>query len=59
MMKNYDQSVKTNHNPNWPYIPDHSQGIIIIGGSESDKTNALLNLIKHQQPDIDKVYLYV
>ena len=23
MMKNYDQSVEINHNPNWPYIPDH------------------------------------
>ena len=20
MMKNYDQSVKINHNPNWPYL---------------------------------------
>ena len=20
MMKNYDQSVEMNHNPNWPYI---------------------------------------
>ena len=23
------------------------------------KTNVLLNLIKHQRPDIDKIYLYV
>ena len=23
------------------------------------KTNVLLNLIKHHQPDIDKIYLYV
>ena len=23
MMKNDDQSVEINHNPNWPYIPDH------------------------------------
>ena len=23
MMKNYDQSVKIKHNPNWPYISDH------------------------------------
>ena len=29
--------------------------IIIIGGYESGKTNALLNLISHQ-PDIDKIY---
>ena len=32
--------------------------ILIIGGSGSGKTNALLNLIENQ-PDIDKVYLYV
>ena len=30
---------------------------LIIGGSGSGKTNALLNLI-HNQPDIDKIYLY-
>ena len=33
--------------------------ILIIGGSGSGKTNVLLNLIKHQRPDIDKIYLYV
>ena len=27
--------------------------------SGSGKTNALLNLIKHQRPDIGKVYLYI
>ena len=31
--------------------------IIIIGGSWSGKTNALINLI-NEQDDIDKVYLY-
>ena len=31
--------------------------ILIIGGSASGKTNALLNLINNQ-PDIDKIYLY-
>ena len=30
---------------------------LIIGGSGSGKTNALLNLINNQ-PDIDKIYLY-
>ena len=59
MIKNYDQSVEINHNPNWPYIPDHPYRILIIGGSGSGKTNVLLNLIKHQRPDIDKIYLYV
>ena len=58
-MKNYDQSVKINHNPNWPYIPDHPYRILIIVGSGSGKTNVLLNLIKNQQPDSDKIYLYV
>ena len=58
-MKNYDQSVKINHNLNWPYIPDHPYRILIIGGSGSGKTNVLLNLMKHQQPDIDKNYFYV
>ena len=43
-MKNFDQSVEINQNPNWPYIPDHPYRILIIGGSELDKTNMLLNL---------------
>ena len=59
MMKNYDQSVKINHNPNWLYILDNPYKILIIGGSWSGKTNVLLNLIKNQRPDIDKIYLYV
>ena len=54
-MRNYDESVEINHNPNWPNIPFR---ILIIDGSGSDKTNVLLNLIKHQRPDIDKIYLY-
>ena len=45
------------HNSKWPYIPDHPYRILIIGGSGSGKTNALLNLINNQ-PDIDKIYLY-
>ena len=59
MMKNYDQSVEINHNPNWPYIPDHPYRIVIVGGSGSEKTNVLLNLMKHKRPDIDKIYLDV
>ena len=38
-------------------IADHPYRILIIGGSGSGKTNALLNLINNQ-PDIDKIYLY-
>ena len=59
MLKNFDQSVKINHNPNWPYIPDHFYSILSIDYSGSSKTNVLLNLMKNQQPDIDKIYLYV
>ena len=59
-MINFDDYMnknKTKHNKKWPYIPDHSYRILIIGGSGSGKTNALLNLIENQ-PDIDKIYLY-
>ena len=56
MMKNYDQSIEINHNSNWSFISDHHR-TLIIGGSGSGKTNVLLNLIKHQRPDIDKIYL--
>ena len=59
IMKNYDQSVEIKHNLNWAYIPDHPYKILIIGGSGLGKTNVLLNLIRHQRPDIDKIYLYV
>ena len=45
------------NNSKWPYIPDHPYRILIIGGSGSEKTNALLNLINNQ-PDIYKIYLY-
>ena len=55
-MKNYNESVKINHNPNWPYIPDHPCRLLIIGGSGPGKTNVLLNLIKHERPDICKIY---
>ena len=58
-MKNYDQSVEINHNSNWPYIPDHPYRIFIIGVSGSGKIIVLLNLIKHQRLDTDKIYLYV
>ena len=45
------------HNEKWPFIPDHPYRILIIGGSGSGKTNALLNFLS-QQDDIDKTYLY-
>ena len=59
-MINLDSITNENnkeHNEKWPFIPDHPYRILIIGGSGSGKTNALLNLIK-EQDDIDKIYLY-
>ena len=53
----YTNENRTEHNKNWPYIPDHPYRILIIGGSGSGKTNVLLNLIENQ-PDIDKIYLH-
>ena len=44
-------------NSKWPCIPDHPYRTLIIGGSGSGKTYALLNLINNR-PDIDKIYLY-
>ena len=48
MIKNYDQSVKINNNPNRPYIPDPLYRILIIGVSGTGKTNGFLNLIRNQ-----------
>ena len=53
----YTNENKTEHNSKWSYIPDYLYRILIVGGSGSRKTNALLNLINNQQ-DIDKIYLY-
>ena len=48
----YTNENKIQYNAKWPYIPDHPYRTLIIWGSGSGKTNALLNLIKNQ-PDID------
>ena len=53
----YTNVNKKEHNLNWPYIPDHPYRILIIGGSGTEKTNALLNLINNES-GIDKIYLY-
>ena len=45
------------HNEKCPYILDYPYRNIIVGGSGSGKTNALINWI-NEQNDIDKVYLY-
>ena len=59
-MINLDSITNENnkeHNEKWSFVPDHPYRILIIGGSGSGKTNALLNLIK-EQDGIDKIYLY-
>ena len=59
-MFNVDSITNENskiRNKKWLFIPDHAYRILIIGGSGSGKTNALLNLI-NPQDDIDKIYLY-
>ena len=40
------------------YIPDHPFRMLVIGSSGSEKTNALLNLIREQDNDsfMDKIY---
>ena len=60
-MINLDSITNENnkeHKGKWPYIPDHLYRILIIGGSGSGKTDALLNLI-NEQDDIDKICLHV
>ena len=53
----YTNENRINHNPNWPYTPEHPYRILTIGDSGSGKANTLLNLINNQ-PDIDKIYSY-
>ena len=59
-MLNLDSITNENnkeYNKKWPFIPDHPYRILVIRGSKSGITNALLNLIS-QQDNIDKIYLY-
>ena len=35
--ENNGVAIKTKHNKNWPHIPDHPYGILIIGGSGLEK----------------------
>ena len=59
-MINLDSITNENnkkYDEKWPYIPDHPYIVIIISGSGSVKTNALLSLI-NEQNDIDRIYLY-
>ena len=59
-MINFNDVSKENikeHNSNWPQILDHPYRILIVGGSGSEKTDSLFNLVS-QQPEIDNIYLY-
>ena len=59
-MINLDDITNENNkelNKKWPYVPDHLYRILIIDGSGSEKTNALINLI-NEQDNIDKIYSY-
>ena len=58
-MINLDNITNENnkeYNQKSSYIPDHPYRFLVIRGSVSGKTNALLNFIK-EQDDIDKTYL--
>ena len=59
MINLYSITSKNNkeHNEKWPYNSEHPYRILIIGGSGSGKTNALIHLI-NKQNDIDNGYLY-
>ena len=59
-MINLDSITNENnkkYNEKWSFIPDHQYRIIIIGGSGSGKTNALINFI-NEQNDIDRIYFF-
>ena len=70
-MINCDNNAKENinkYNLNWSQIPNHKvtnswpqsdkYRILIVEGSGSGKTNAILNLIKHHDDDYG-IYLYI
>ena len=59
-MINFDDATKENmkeHNPNRSQIPDHSYRILTVGGSRSENTNSVFNLLS-QQEDIGQICLY-
>ena len=53
MKKHYDELVEINCKPIFFYYSDWNS---IIDDSESDKSNVLLNLIKHHRSDVYKIY---
>ena len=60
-MINFHYFTKENikeHKTNWPQLPDHAYRKLIIEDPWSAKIHSLFTLIS-QQPDIDKIYLYL
>ena len=53
----YFNEKKPEHNKNWLHTPDQPYRILVISGSGSGKTNALLNLTE-KPTRIDKIYSY-
>ena len=51
----YFNEKKPEHNKNWLHTPDQPYRILVISGSGSGKTNALLNLTE-KPTRIDKIY---
>ena len=56
MMKSYDEPVEINRNTNWLYILDY---LIELLPSVAQDQAKLINLLKHQRPDIDKICLNI
>lgn len=59
ILKNYDDSFEINNDSKQPCISDNPHKILITSGSGSAKANVLPNLIKNQQPDVEKICLYL
>ena len=58
-MFNFDYFSKKyikEHSADWSGVLDHAYLTLIVGGSRSEKTNALFIVINCK--DIDKIYLY-
>ena len=53
-MKNFYESMKVNHNSDWPYITHYSYWILIAGQSGSRKINALLD-VPNLQVDTEEI----
>ena len=54
-MINFGDVTKENITEHWPEIPVNLYRILIVGGSGSGKTNALLNLINYEADAAKKI----